>query len=99
MISGCIPPYGDCDPLVPGCETDLAHDPYHCNDCGHVCETANGYPGCSAGSCQTGGCLPPFDDCDGQNGCETDLLSSAEHCGRCDRSCPDGTRCVQGSCL
>jgi hypothetical protein len=98
--AGCIPPYGDCDDKVAGCETDLAHDPNNCNGCGIRCDTQNGYPGCSAGNCKTGGCRPGFDDCDGdvKNGCETDTRMNDQHCGACHKPCPSGMTCNQGSC-
>jgi hypothetical protein len=97
---GCIPPYEDCDDLVPGCETDLAHDPNNCNGCGITCETKNGYPGCSEGNCKTGGCKVGFDDCDGdvKNGCETNTLLSDTDCGGCRRPCPSGMACDHGRC-
>src|SRR4029077_9165229 len=69
----CITGYGDCDDAMPGCETDLNHNPKHCGTCDHPeCTTANGIPGCSAGQCATGGCNKGWEDCnrDWTDGCE-----------------------------
>jgi hypothetical protein len=73
-VSGCAGDYRHCQGALPGCETDVAHDPENCGECGHVCMTPNGFPGCSSKTCATGGCFEGFSDCDGNpgNGCETE---------------------------
>jgi hypothetical protein len=72
-VSGCVGDYRHCGGALPGCETDVAHDPENCGACGHRCVTANGYPGCASKTCATGGCFEGYNDCDGNpaNGCET----------------------------
>lgn len=72
----CNPPYEDCDGREPGCETDLAHDPNHCDGCNNEpCRTPHGTPACSARMCATGGCDPGWQDCNRMpfDGCETDI--------------------------
>jgi hypothetical protein len=88
-----------------GCETDIYHSPDNCNGCRSMgeardCQTANGFPGCSAGQCATRACLPGWGDCDGDpgNGCETDVTSSPRHCGFCENGCDSGA-CVDSRCM
>lgn len=101
VVSVCNGDYRDCDSAQPGCETDVAHDPNHCGSCtAPACVTANGFPGCSAKVCATGGCRPGYDDCNGDptDGCEADLQASPKHCGACFQPCGAGSSCQQGSC-
>lgn len=46
-------------------------------------------------------CLPNFLDCNGNaaDGCEISFLSDANHCGGCNIVCPQGTLCINGSCV
>ena len=56
ISNGCIGTYRDCN-ADPGCETDVAHDPGNCGQCGMSCRTPeHGVPGCSARLCAIGGC-------------------------------------------
>ncbi len=73
-VETCVGDYRHCPGLAAGCETDLAHDPKNCNECGRQCLTPHGYPGCSMRQCATGGCFDGYADCDGdpENGCETE---------------------------
>ena len=79
-VAACVGDWFECQQTDPrdGCETDLAHDPNNCNECGLRCSTDNGLPGCSMRRCATGGCNEGFDDCDRNpdNGCETDLRTT-----------------------
>jgi hypothetical protein len=106
-VARCISPFDNCDAL-PDCETDLDHNPEHCGgcnqrDCAVIAPVANGYPGCSGGTCTIGGCMPGFDDCDRDRdvteGCEDNLLTSDRHCGACNQACESGATCTQGTCL
>jgi hypothetical protein len=99
-IAACIGDYDDCDPAQPGCETDLAHDPKHCGSCtATACSTANGFAGCSARQCATGGCFEGWDDCnlDPKDGCERQLGTSTD-CAGCDLACAVGLSCIQAVC-
>jgi hypothetical protein len=99
-VTACNEGYGDCDAREPGCETDLHHDPKHCNGCfKDACVTANGTPGCSAGKCSTGGCNTGWRDCnrDPLDGCETNVTTDTD-CGACAAACPTGTTCIAGAC-
>jgi hypothetical protein len=96
----CIPGYGDCDDSMPGCETDLNHEPKHCGTCDHpACTTENGIPGCSAGQCATGGCNQGWKDCnhDWTDGCERPLGTDSD-CAGCDLACAPGTSCALDLC-
>ncbi len=98
----CIAPWDDCNGIPDdGCETDLAHSAIHCGDCNTVCvKPRNGFAGCSQGKCVIGGCIPGFDDCNGDpsDGCEHPIWTDAE-CLACKLPCQDGTHCAQGVCL
>ena len=106
---GCLGTWRDCnmDPRD-GCETDVAHDPRNCSECGHMCDRpTNGVAGCSNKMCVIGGCNPGWENCDDKddndnptddNGCEHPIWTDAE-CQTCKLPCPQGTSCAQGVCL
>jgi hypothetical protein len=82
-LLSCQEGYLDCDPEIPGCETDIAHTADHCGGCSVLPCTAPPYAiaGCSAMMCTTGGCMSGHTDCDEDldksqgNGCETPVES------------------------
>jgi hypothetical protein len=72
------------------------------NCCGVACPArANATPGCIAGACGVGACLPGFGDCNGDavDGCEVELATSAAHCGACRAACSSDRTCVGSSCV
>lgn len=105
-IFECETGWADCDPDVPGCETDITGDP-NCGACGVDCA---GTPGWADGVQCTeslatgdyacvGACALGFDDCDSDpaNGCE-DLNSNKAHCGFCGNACPGLQVCSPSGC-
>lgn len=97
----CDPGYGDCDPVVEGCETSLSTSDSHCGSCGHACVPPHGRSGCTLGTCHLTSCDPGYGDCDNNasNGCELALATDPNHCGACNQVCSIGTRCVSGQLL
>jgi hypothetical protein len=109
----CEAGWADCDPNVPGCETDLSKAE-NCGACGHVCNTVGSDMKCTwkpgdpaKGSCVFTQCQTGFADCDGttveenNNGCEANL-SSTDHCGECYAKCGSahGTpKCEASQCI
>ncbi len=95
-VGACEPSRDDCNGTVnDGCETNTAHNPRHCGQCGKacspglLCSSSVCAPSCSAGETLCAG------DC-------VNVASSAAHCGRCDRACPSPTDgvavCAAGIC-
>jgi hypothetical protein len=69
--------------------------------CETECSSANLYPSCREGSCQSGVCMDGFADCNldkASDGCETELARDADHCGVCGRRCPYGV-CRNAQCV
>jgi hypothetical protein len=114
QIDECAEGFDDCDPTIPGCETNLNDDPTHCGTCETVCSDRNGTASCQDGACDIE-CEDGFEDCDeatnpGKNGCETNILANADNCGGCSVSegdvfdCPGDIGsgiypvCVNGEC-
>ena len=100
-VSVCLETFGDCNPILAGCETEIGFDVNNCGKCGNVCPLGPNVAtaACNRGTCGINLCRAGFGNCDADpiNGCETDLSTSARHCGRCGNVCPSGT-CAQGSC-
>jgi hypothetical protein len=100
-IAVCHPDFADCSPDGgPDCNTDLAHDPLNCDECGNVCVLANAESLCANRRCTIRACTDGWGDCDdiASNGCEVDLTSSDAHCGECGAPCPPAEQCVAGEC-
>jgi hypothetical protein len=107
----CDPGYADCDPKIPGCESDLTAVT-SCGGCEHQCNTVGsdmrcvpdeGAPG--KAQCAYTKCLAGFADCDEganpDNGCEADL-STPGHCGECSAACATvhgQPQCQNGTCV
>lgn len=99
---GCQGTTADCDPGVPGCETDLSTSTAHCGACARACSDANvATASCEDGlclsSCQQdwGNCLTPAASAP-DDGCETPL-TTADACGACGHSC-EGGECIGADC-
>lgn len=97
-LGGCEAGYVNCKRDGRGCETDTAHDPQNCGECGNVCPSKNGTPGCPDATC-TLKCFEGFADCNNPSpgvpdadGCET-KVDTDQHCGDCTTVCSGGTRC------
>lgn len=95
----CEVGYADCDPAIPGCETDLS-DPTTCGACGRSCNqnvqnVTAGSIGCDFNSPTDFECTYACDaihgDCDGNdfNGCETRTNNDEINCGGCGTICLD----------
>jgi hypothetical protein len=103
-VSNCNPGKGDCDPGVPGCETDTTSSVDHCGFCNNPCSFANAKARCVASSCQLDACNQGYGDCDSNesNGCEVDTNTSVANCGACDKPCPSpphsSPTCINGTC-
>jgi hypothetical protein len=98
---GCPAGTADCNPGVPGCETNINTDDSNCGGCGIVCQDVNGTNTCVNGVCQPV-CSPLWGDCDSSrpNGCETPT-NSLSNCGSCGQACnlPHATEtCATGTC-
>jgi hypothetical protein len=87
--SGCPAGTADCDPAVPGCETDILNSMQHCGGCNQRCELAHASESCSGGTCLITACEDPWANCDGvhANGCEENLHTSIQHCRACFNAC------------
>jgi hypothetical protein len=84
----------DCDMNVD--ETfDLTTDVDDCGVCGRACSFPNGTAACRGGLCELAGCMPGFDDCNGNHsdGCEANLRTNDFHCGMCGNRCRGGRNC------
>jgi hypothetical protein len=100
-VAACVGDFKQCTSAEQGCQTDLAHDPLNCGNCGSVCvKPAHGIAGCSAKQCSVGGCDPGWEDCNQmfKDGCEINLLTDGQNCGRCGIVCPAGQACQGGVC-
>ncbi|MBI5534497.1 MAG: hypothetical protein HY898_17360 [Deltaproteobacteria bacterium] len=99
----CNPGFADCDGNpANGCEIDITSDVTHCGACPNVCNSINGTPSCSGGTCSLT-CNSGWGNCDGQlnNGCEINLNGDITHCGNCATACSsvNGTpSCNNGNC-
>jgi hypothetical protein len=92
VIGACTKGFDDCDKSSGnGCETDLSTNVDNCAACGQKCPgLANSEASCKASMCNSGKCLPGFDDCDAaMPGCESNLATSVSNCGACGNACPD----------
>ena len=89
-VSTCVPGFGDCNPMVSGCETNINTSASNCGACGNACSFPNAAVACAAGSCTIASCNKFFGNCDANlsNGCETNLAASVNHCGGCGNACP-----------
>lgn len=97
QVDECKDGYEDCDPDVPGCESNLATDPDHCGSCETDCSDTNGKDSCKEGLCGIT-CDEGFKDCDaetnpGKNGCETNIFANINNCGDC---AADGGKVCEG---
>ncbi len=106
----CDEGWGDCDPAVPGCETNLLTTLDHCGECDDLCEVTDGDAVCTAGECRVADCADGFTDCNEQpgDGCEIETSADPLNCGGCGAAfvcdladafeiCVDG-ECAVGSC-
>lgn len=85
-VSRCLAGYGDCDPGLEGCETNLGTF-YDCGSCRDSCAAAHAEGTCRAAAC-TRTCHAGFGNCDTTNpDCETPLDTAAS-CGACGAACP-----------
>jgi hypothetical protein len=83
---------------------DPSSDPQNCGLCGNRCPPGatcvSGVCTEAAGAGATGvgsACCPESNtNCNGQ--C-VNLLTDTRSCGRCGRACPDGTKCIDGTCI
>ncbi|MSP60529.1 MAG: hypothetical protein EXR72_09350 [Myxococcales bacterium] len=105
VLQACYQGFSDCNKNpVDGCEAAVTKDPKNCGMCAKVCGAPpSAMPGCFAGACNVGGCVPLFGDCDGNinNGCETPLAADNKNCGACGKPCApaNGTgACLNGMC-
>lgn len=96
----CEDGWADCDPQIPGCETDISGDPNNCGACGNVCDPrAQGDAACEASQCGVT-CISGFADCNADNGlpqgdgCETELATVGGEC-----SCQASETGVTSACL
>jgi hypothetical protein len=83
QVGECIHPFGDCDRLLEGCETDLKISNDHCGSCGNACGLNMG---CQGAVCT---CNDYYADCD-QNpdtGCEIMVKTDPMNCGDCGNVC------------
>jgi hypothetical protein len=108
QIDECQDGFDDCDPDVPGCETDLRNDPDHCGSCEIDCSDRNGQDTCEDGVCGII-CDEGYEDCDakenpGKNGCETNVRTNVNNCNGCGNVCPGEPEegifpvCSKGTC-
>lgn len=83
QVGECIHPFGDCDRLKEGCETDLKTTVTDCGSCGNACGINMR---CLGGACQ---CNEYFADCDENRdtGCEIRIKTDPLHCGECGNVC------------
>jgi len=108
----CNGGYADCDnnKRLNGCEINLTNDVSNCNACGRVCSTYGINRSCISGSCENGGCLTGYTDCNGNkqsDGCETNTGGDPVNCGGCGRVCSTNnvsracanSSCQAGTCL
>lgn len=70
-----------------GPKGNIAHDPFNCGECGHVCAEDE--------ACVQGSCQPLCDICDGE--C-VDFDVDPDHCGSCLVACGAGEVCSGGLC-
>jgi hypothetical protein len=86
--SRCDDGYGDCDPGLAACETNLLTNVDNCGGCGNACPRNNATPLCSAGACSLQ-CNLGWGDCNRMmnDGCESNLMASTSACGACGISC------------
>ena len=103
-LKSCDLGWGDCDPAVAGCETDLTTSGTSCGQCGVPCAPPNATGACVAGKCTVVTCAANRQDCDQDpaNGCEVDVTSDPLHCGTCAVACnpTHGTgACSGGTCV
>lgn len=78
-LTVCLDGAGNCDGNdANGCESTLGSDMNNCGACGVSCAITGTVTACSAGACMATGCLPGFEDRDGDdaNGCEFRCLST-----------------------
>lgn len=100
----CAYGYGDCDPLIPGCETNVLTSGTHCGQCGQGCQPANATQyQCTAGACVIGQCAAGFVNCNNlvSDGCEINVKTDPQNCGLCGKGCSvaNGTpACNDGAC-
>ncbi len=100
--SSCASGTADCDgSTANGCEINTNTDVNNCGGCGTVCNSTNGTPICSGGTCSIT-CSSGFGDCNNSvtDGCETSLTTNT-NCGACGGSCnpTNGTgSCSTGAC-
>ena len=82
----------ECDGIDNNCDEnidegfDLSANPFHCGECGNICEGTHESQYCDAGECISSGCLEGFWDVDGEeeNGCEYECIHSNEAIEACD---------------
>ena len=87
----CEADFGDCDPDVLGCETDLQSAQGHCGVCDRPCTGADF---CVDGKCQED-CNPPMEPC---GAVCVSVASDPEHCGACFVTCGVHATCALGQC-
>ena len=88
----CSATFVDCDPAVPGCDTDINTDPAHCGDCDQPCSLVDHATStCTDQECGFD-CIDGWGDCndDPADGCETNTDSHNSHCGACGVPCEPG---------
>jgi hypothetical protein len=99
----CTAGFASCDAVVTnGCEVNVNTDPLHCGGCPTACDSTNGTPSCTGGTCGIT-CSAGFADCDASaaNGCEVNVNTDPLHCGGCPAACDstNGTpSCTGGTC-
>ncbi|HEY3547831.1 MAG TPA: hypothetical protein VGK17_17305, partial [Propionicimonas sp.] len=105
----CLPGWADCDPLIPGCETNTNLSNDHCGKCARKCAPANADAfACEEGLCVVKTCTSGYTDCDTNpwNGCEIHTSADPTHCGTCSTQCTvnhgvaacNNGQCAIGSC-
>ena len=101
-VDTCDTGWGDCDPGVDGCETDIDETVEHCGACDDPCPAVlHGSGLCSGGECAVDTCDTGWGDCDpGVDGCETDVTADADNCGGCGTLCdhPQRNTCCFSEC-
>ncbi|MGC4113782.1 MAG: hypothetical protein QM765_03805 [Myxococcales bacterium] len=105
----CLPGFADCDPGIPGCETNVDTSNVHCGKCNRACAPANADTfACVDGLCAVTKCTDGFTDCNTNpwDGCEIHTSADPARCGSCTNVCSvaHGTpacnngQCAIGSC-